>query len=344
MNKYEISIVVPIYKVPYNLLRKCIESLIVQKEKNIEIILVDDGSPDLCGKICDDYAKKDERIIVVHQKNKGLCGARNAGVNIAKGKWICFVDGDDYLSQDAIEQLKDYLNNDVDVILFEAVKEFNSKKIYFDYESQYKNGKIYSEKECKYIRNKILDFNGYIGDVWGKLYNNNFLKANKLMHDEDLKQGAESLDFNFRVFDKAKKIQFINKCLYHYIYNNQSITIAFDEKNYYYILKCFEKLKEIVERQKEPEILKLIYNRLIYVIITVAISGYFSPNNKQSYKEKKKKYNEFLQNKLIKETLNTTKRLKIDKQRKIIIFCIKHRLYLIISLLATIRNYQKNLR
>ena len=89
-----VSIVVPIYNVE-KYLKKCIDSIINQTYKNIEIILVDDGSTDNCGKICDEYTKTDNRIVVIHKKNGGLSDARNAGLDIAKGKYIAFVDSDD---------------------------------------------------------------------------------------------------------------------------------------------------------------------------------------------------------------------------------------------------------
>lgn len=99
-----ISIIIPIYKVEKYLLQ-CIESVLKQTYKNIEIILVDDGSPDNCGKICDDYAAKDSRIVVIHKENGGLSSARNAGIDICKGKYISFIDSDDFVSPLFIEML-----------------------------------------------------------------------------------------------------------------------------------------------------------------------------------------------------------------------------------------------
>ncbi len=99
-----ISIIVPIYNVE-KYLRKCIDSIVNQTYKNLEIILVDDGSPDNCGAICDEYAKKDERIKVIHKENGGLSDARNAGIDAATGKYIGFIDSDDYIAPDMYEKL-----------------------------------------------------------------------------------------------------------------------------------------------------------------------------------------------------------------------------------------------
>lgn len=101
-----ISIIVPVYKVE-KYLGKCIESILAQTYKNIEVILVDDGSPDKCPAICDGYVEKDDRIIVIHKQNGGLSDARNAGIAVAKGAFICFIDSDDYVSEDFCELLLD---------------------------------------------------------------------------------------------------------------------------------------------------------------------------------------------------------------------------------------------
>ena len=97
----KVSIIVPVYKVE-KYLRKCIDSIINQTLKDIEIILVDDGSPDNCGKICDEYAAKDTRIKVIHKENGGLSSARNAGMEVAEGEYIGFVDSDDWIESDLI--------------------------------------------------------------------------------------------------------------------------------------------------------------------------------------------------------------------------------------------------
>ena len=99
-----ISVIVPVYKVE-KYLRKCVDSIIAQTYNNLEIILVDDGSPDNCGKICDEYSEKDTRIKVIHQQNGGLSAARNAGLDIATGDYIGFVDSDDYIAPDMYEKL-----------------------------------------------------------------------------------------------------------------------------------------------------------------------------------------------------------------------------------------------
>ena len=104
LDKPLISVIIPIYNVE-NYLAKCVNSVIDQNYKNLEIILVNDGSPDNCGSICDEYAQKDNRIVVIHKKNGGLSDARNAGLKISTGDFITFVDSDDYVNKDFISTL-----------------------------------------------------------------------------------------------------------------------------------------------------------------------------------------------------------------------------------------------
>ena len=100
-----ISIIVPIYSIPELYLRQCIESCINQTVGDLEVLLVDDGSPDNCGQICDEYANKDKRLQVIHKKNGGLVSARKIGCEAASGEWMTYLDGDDWLSLDFVEKI-----------------------------------------------------------------------------------------------------------------------------------------------------------------------------------------------------------------------------------------------
>lgn len=100
------SIIVPVYKVE-KYLERCVESIINQTFEDFELILIDDGSPDRCGAICDEYAAEDERIKVIHQKNQGVSVARNAGLDVATGDYICFVDSDDWIELDCLKTVYD---------------------------------------------------------------------------------------------------------------------------------------------------------------------------------------------------------------------------------------------
>lgn len=112
----KLSVIVPVYKVE-EFLAKCVDSILRQSYKNLEVILVDDGSPDKCPAICDEYSQKDSRIKVIHKLNGGLCSARNAGLDMATGEYVTFVDSDDWLEEDAYScMMEQCIENQCDII------------------------------------------------------------------------------------------------------------------------------------------------------------------------------------------------------------------------------------
>ena len=124
-----VSVIVPVYKVE-RYIRKCIDSILKQSFTDFELILVDDGSPDKCGKICDEYAAKDKRIKVIHKKNGGLSDARNAGLDYATGGYICFIDSDDWIHKDLLkDNLERLVSENADVIIFNYVEVFKETSI-----------------------------------------------------------------------------------------------------------------------------------------------------------------------------------------------------------------------
>lgn len=154
-----VSVLVPVYKVPEKYLRICIEGLVNQTLENIEIILTDDGSTDECGAICDEYAKRDKRVRVIHKENGGLAAARNTVFDAAIGECITFIDGEGFLDSNACEigyrTLKEQI---VELVSWNQITEYNnsSKEI-----KTFSEQDIYfSNDECKKIQALVLDFNG----------------------------------------------------------------------------------------------------------------------------------------------------------------------------------------
>lgn len=209
----KISVIVPIYNVEIYL-ERCVESIMSQSHRNLEIILVDDGSPDNCPKICDDYAKKDSRIKVIHKKNGGLSDARNAGMKVATGDYISFIDSDDYISTDYLETLYQVLlKENSDIVECEIVK-FKENEIpvsvgNLDIES------FDAEKGLQLLIEEKV-FHQY---VWNKLY-----KAD-LALEVDFEKGKLNEDefWTYQVFGKAKKVTKIQKAMYYYLQRNGSI-------------------------------------------------------------------------------------------------------------------------
>lgn len=337
----KVSIVIPVYNIPDRILRQCIESAIHQTLREIEIILVDDGSTDHSGQICDEYAQKDSRIQVIHKMNGGLSAARNTGYENAIGEWITFLDGDDWIEPQTCEDTyRIGIENKADIVIFGTVQEFDHYKNPFQY--HYVNGTIFEGEQCRALQCEILNFTGNIATAWAKLFNRNFLKDRKLEHNAELRQGSEGIEFNIRVFEKVQKVYFTDKIYYHYIFNPNSISAKHDEKNHHFVIKCFEEIRRQIEiSDNSVALTKLFYNRFAYVVVAAAISGYFSPTNKTSYSEQKKGFSKYVHQELVLETLEKCNTLEIDIQRRLVIQLIRRELYLPVKILAYLRYRQK---
>jgi len=208
LTKIKVSVIMPIYKAE-KYLHKCVETVQGQTHKNIEIILVDDGSPDNCPVICDEYAKKDERIKVVHQKNSGAAAARNTGMDMATGQYIVFVDADDWIEIDIIEALLNVaVRNCADIVKcgFYDTLETQNHKVAFQKEQIYV-GKNYGE---------LLKNGCHGGILWSALWNGIYKKD--VVKDIRIPSGFINEDnyFSAMMMYHAKKVMVVKECLYHY--------------------------------------------------------------------------------------------------------------------------------
>lgn len=219
MYNTKVSIIVPVYNVE-KYLKRCVDSLLNQTHENIEVILVDDESPDNCGIICDEYAKKDSRIKVIHKKNGGLSSARNAGLEIATGDYILYVDSDDWISIDTLELLKKYMLEDYDVISFKCE--------YMKEEKIVNIGKA-NEKKCDSVEFMTKTFERKIDFfVWNKLYKNTIFKEIRFPEGKNY----EDLGTMDKIYYTAKKFLITEYCLYYYwLENPNSITKNHTLKN-----------------------------------------------------------------------------------------------------------------
>lgn len=221
MNDKLVTVVVPIYNVE-KYLKKCVDTIINQTYQNLEIILVDDGSTDSSGKIADDYQVIDKRISVIHKENGGLSDARNAGMKIATGDYVCFIDSDDYVELDMIENaMKMITPQNLNVVIW---------GFYVDTEDD--NGNLTKRSEHVLNQNVVdidknineieidLNFLNHLGYAWNKLYNLNFLKKYNFEFEKGL-SAIEDGEFNTRVFQKIDKFGIISKAFNHYIQRNR---------------------------------------------------------------------------------------------------------------------------
>ena len=254
----KISIIVPVYKVE-NELDRCVQSLMKQTYKNIEIILVDDGSPDQCPKLCEQYAKEDERIRVIHKKNGGLSDARNAGLNLARGEYVLYVDSDDYIEVDSCERLINATSEEqVDIVVGNAIMEKSNS-----YEKMIHSatpaGEIYSAKD---FIEKAVRASQWYAPSWLNMYRRDFLLQNKLF----FKVGIyfEDMQMLPRVFLRAKKVACIDGVFYHYIVRENSImTSEKDEKKKKDSIQNLKEWKSQFDQIQDEELQKCLYGMLL---------------------------------------------------------------------------------
>ena len=254
-----ISVVVPIYKVE-KYLAQCIESIIRQTYQNLDILLIDDGSPDNCGEICESYAQKDGRITVFHKKNGGLSDARNYGIKQAKGKYICFIDSDDCIDKQYIE------------ILYHMCKENNCKIAQCDYL------KFWDKDEPSLPKEEVVQKKISVDEMLEGLYTNhhiqNIIACNKL-YDISLFQDIlytvgkihEDEFTTYKLFLKCDYIMCINQKLYFYRQREDSITgVKFSYKRLDY-LKALKERMEIFQKENKEQLYALTLKCYCYILL-----------------------------------------------------------------------------
>lgn len=222
-----ISIIVPVYNVE-DYLEKCVDSILCQSYKELEIILIDDGSTDKSGKLCDHYLELDSRVVVIHQANKGLSGARNAGLDVAHGEYISFIDSDDWIESDFYE------------VLITNAKKFSAD--ISSCQSTINIGKSGIDDKPIVILSsdemiKDLLFQKYVRfEVWNKLWNHKLISETRFIE----KQVCEDVHFNRLIFLRAKKMVIDKRMLHHYTVSRPGSTNSSFKKNKMMVFKEYE--------------------------------------------------------------------------------------------------------
>lgn len=281
-----ISIIVPVYKVA-DVMHNCVDSILRQSYSNFELILIDDGSPDVSGQICDEYAKKDDRIKVIHKPNGGVSSARNTGIAGANGEYIVCVDSDDYVDEAYLQGFVDVIRKYPDAEMvwcgFYTVKDYEksiTQAVRYD-----ETGKLIESdiSEIMTLHQKWLD-----AAPWGKLYSKRIIDENNLKMDESMSLG-EDLLFNFSYMNSCgnKKIYHTNKCAYFYIRTEKE---TLDNKFRADLFSVYSHINDkllsyIISWKVDSEQMTMFYNAA-YFTYEKCLKNTFHPNNTASKKEK----------------------------------------------------------
>lgn len=334
----KVSIIVPIYNAE-KYMKKCIDSILDQTLNDIEVILVNDGSSDNSATIADNYAKNDLRVRVIHQKNSGPSVARNNGIKLAIGKYIGFVDSDDYIENTMYERLFNIANdNQVQLAMcnYKEIHTYDNRKE--EVKSNLISNKIYSKKDI--LKDIISTFsksqNYGFYSLWNKIYMREWLVETGIELDINRDHG-EDWWFNINVFSKLESFICIEDCLYNYVHvNKESLMIKYRENQFDLFIDGRKKLISIIPKELidyEELNTRFIYEFSSYIIRTF-----------KEVKEKEKRYRLIkgvIQNKEVIESCNGNNR--ISSKYKIITFFIRKKQYnLTYILYKLIGNFIKN--
>lgn len=338
------SIIIPVYNVDLNYFDKCMDSILRQNFNDFEVIIVDDGSQSNCAKICDDYAKKDLRINVVHQKNLGVSAARNNGMKVGRADWIMFMDSDDWLENDAFDKLYSILkSNPCDILLFDHIKEYSSgKKVRKG--TGLTNNKLYcttdvNTKEMLYRRAMGTPNLGGINQStiyysWDKVYRREFIQKNNLKFPEGLPKSEDKV-FILECFERVNLLYYTNMALYHYRINGDSATYKYsqyvdDERRdlSVYLEKIAHRMDSELAKLKGDSSYSLVYSdymRFIFGIISnILFSKYYHKDYKGSHAKRRAEVKEFLKSDPFKTAIDFCKYTELGGEAKAKKFMLTH--------------------
>lgn len=277
----EVSLIIPIYNTEKELSR-CLDSIQHQTYSNWECLLIDDGSTDSSGLICDEYKKLDSRFRVYHKKNEGGGAARNFGMKYAEGEFVAFIDSDDWIENIYLEFLLANINDDTDMVMCHAVFEYpNSSvealKVQPDIiicTGDNKTNYILSSINRGYAKNILHEEIGFLNTVWGKIYRKKVIEKASL---EFLNIGLnEDAIFNLYFFEKTRGFRIYNKILYHYCIRDSSAVHSFKENYIEIYNEYLNEIKKFIKLYyRFEDRFKESYNSLVITSLFNITKDYF---------------------------------------------------------------------
>lgn len=332
----KVSVVIPIYNVE-KFLNRCVDSVINQTINNVEIILVDDGSPDNSPQMCDEYKESDERVKVIHKTNGGLASARNAGLKIASGEYIFFLDSDDWLELDGLEHLCNLADKySVDFVRYRAIRSnwpgLPEHAPCMLEKPRELTGGLYDKKRIeKEIYPKLLitpqlTFGPILG-VWGALYRHSFLKEHSLHFYEDVKFSEDVL-FSANVVRCATKFFYDdNACVYHYFFNSNSISNSFRKGRWESCKNLIKRAYEDFEHDSSYDF-SIQLNRLSWFCILLSLGERYRLKNRS---ERQLYCKSIMNDEVIRKITFYPNWYKVGIKQKILMYLIKLNLWWMIA-------------
>ncbi len=325
-----VSVIIPIYKVE-EYIDRCIQSVLNQTESDIEIILVDDGSPDRCPEICDSYQLKDNRIKVIHKKNGGLASARNAGLDIATGKYIFFLDSDDWIDSNTLEELVRIAEEqDVDFVRYRPMyanwpNHKDGELCDFGTENGMKEG-LYTKDEIRkglfprMITTPQLTM-GVVVAAWRSLYKKSFLDQYDIRFNNEVRYSEDSI-FSAKVIYHTNRFYYLDgPRYYHYFFNKTSITKSFKKDRWNSCLQLMKVFDEEFSNKPDYDFSNQLVLQKIYSVMT-ALGQRGMIENK---KERKQYCKEICDHEITRESFKHLDLVDVPWKLKVLLLAVKYR-------------------
>lgn len=330
------SIIIPIYNMEQHL-ERCLNSIVNQTYSDLEIILINDGSTDMSASICDTIAKKDQRIIVIHQPNSGVSSARNRGLEQASGDYISFIDPDDWVEATMYETLAFHFNNkEIDILRFNAYRKGEILNP-LPFEGEYSGEKLEEEIMLPLIGAKEFGGMFILGVLWLHVYKRRLIDQYAIRFNKQLRRCEDRL-FTLTSALHAKNILFINDVLYHYEVYDESLSNKYDLLRWQQELTYLEELQKEYTACKEQYFIDEANERIRseYLLRAVtSINNEFFSNNTNSFSKRYRNIKAIINHPKTRDAVKLTPRNKMGLKGKLTLGMIEYKLSLLLSLFNT---------
>lgn len=329
----QVSIIVPVYNVD-KYLQQCVESLINQSYQNLEIVLIDDGSKDTSGQVCDYFAEKYKKINVFHKANSGLGLTRNYGLERINGEYVTFVDSDDYLQQDAIQRLVDGLDNgqnDTVIGGFTKVTD-EGKELYTETypEEVVGNGQVYSHLFNRMLGSSPDEHDSIKPSVWNALYSVKLIKTHNLRFVSERELISEDIVWDSDYYRYSKSVKVITSSSYYYRYNPTSLSQTYKPDRYERSIKFY---KYMIDKTSKTEIAKDAWLRQTKNLF-VAVRTCFSQGTDRPFSEVRQSISEICEDVTLQNAIAEYPVNRLEWKQKIFIMLVKNKQAKILAFVA----------